>query len=1049
MKIYPSLWIVFQCFTCLVFSTSTAQEAEKWTNYTVNEGLLDNYIECIHEDQLGFLWIGTWSGISRFDGREFCHYRKNINDSLSLPGNRIYCIYEDKLAHLWVGTDEGLAIYYRSANKFKRIHTVRGHAIVSISEDNKGNIWAAGDQHIYQVDARNNKLMYYNTLVGADKKKPIEIGAIAVSKQNVLWIGTSSQGLFKLKLDKNELSKYHDPSNILDQSHIKVLKEDQDGSIWIATLNQGLFRLEADAKNELKNYKTDPKNNLTIADNLVRTIYMDGGKNLWFLNTNGFTNKLFKDHFERIEIKSELIQSNDKLTTRCMLIDRNGNEWIGTHGNGLLNRNRQKEKFHNFAGLAINKTSNKIASFMELDSNRILVGTDGGGLYTFNRKDYVYKPVLINKAYAHAIVLCIQATNTNIFLALWRNGLLALDKNTLQVNNTQTSKLVSNKNAGNLDLKWIINKDSLLWLASSGEGVFTYNIHNGLLTSLQDMVPNNYDLPKWCNHIMKDRKNRTWISTDKGLFLLKNNQLIKFKSTENSLNAINSNLITCTYEDSKGSIWVLTDEGLQQFIENGLGFSNVTQPPLQGQQLKAIVEDRGGNLWISSNNGLVCYNTLHNTTKLYTTGNGLPGNFFCSNAALQTRDGYLLFGGLNGFTYFHPDSLNTNHKVDKSIFTDVQLNFVSQTGSLIQGQNQSKVSNTMTLPYSNQILTFKFTSIDLCNVQNIRYAYQLTNQDTNWVEIGSQNYISFTNLAPGKYELKVLAKNLDGTTSSPSESYFIEILPPWYLSTWAYLFYGVIFLMILYIIYYVLTLRLRTKNKLILQRFEHSKKLELYKSKIDFFTSVSHDIRTPLTLIMAPLELLRTMILDNKEAIKMLNVMDKNAQSLLTLTNELLAFKNLESGERKLHLEQIDLSELVQTAVACFVTEAQIKNIALQVSIEPCGAMLDKHLINKVLNNLLVNAFKFTPAHGSIQVNLQRLNNEISISIFNSGSAISKEVQSKIFDPFYTTNNEAGFGLGLAIVKEIVTLHKGKIKIINQDNGVTFTLLLPKKMLTK
>lgn len=1028
------LFIFCKCQTFVV-----AQNIEKWTNYTITEGLLENYVECVIEDNLGFLWIGTWAGISRYDGKEFRHYRKIVNDSLSLPGNWIYCLYRDKNGNIWAGTDVGLAIYIPRIDNFVPVKGIAGHSIIAITEDQNDNLWVAGDNHLYQVNKAKQVLIYHKKF-NSTSYKSMEIGDIAIDNHDQLWIGTSNKGLLRFNLKTKEMKPLdNDLVNIkLSSTHIKAIQVDDDGSLWLASIQDGLFHLSP-WDNKLENFTNKPSFHSRVGDLRIRDIYMDKNKTIWFVHSNGFITKYANHKFESIEIKKDLIHSNDPIPTKCIIIDKNGNEWIGTHGNGLLSRNRRNEKFVNFATSSVFNNGNKVASFLPIDSTKILVGTDGGGLYMFNPKSYKFLPINFDSKYKQSKILSMITTSTDIILGCWGNGLAILNKKALKLKTQigQTSTL------SNLDIKSMMKDDSLIWVASSGKGIFQFNTKNGQFNPLK-METENIPAPVWCNHLLKDKHNRVWISTSKGLYLKQDKNLQRFVANDNDSTAISSNLVVGTYQDSKNRIWILTDAGLQIYDEGSSSFKRSKKSAMQDQQPKAIIEDKKGNLWISSNHGIVCLDPLKNSIKQYTVLNGLPSNVYHHNAVAITPEGFLLFGGLNGFTYFHPDSLTAPSYSTKPVFTDFQINYISQS-RLNNAADHIQTLSTITLPYANQTTTFKFTSIDLSNAQNVRYAYRLFPDDKQWIDIGDQNFVSFTNLYPGKYILFVITKNIDGLSSKEFAKLEINILPPWYLTRLAYVMYAIVLVGILYLLYYALTIRLRTKNKLILQRFEHKKKLELYKSKINFFTSISHDIRTPLTLIMAPLELLRSKIHENKDALKMLDIMDKNATNLLSLTNELLEFKNLESGERKLNLVLTDLMVIVQNSVDGFKNEAFLRGIRLEADLILCTTKIDVLLIERAISNLIINAFKFTQNQGLVKVTLFSDKKLISLSVHNSGSGIAQDLHSKIFDPFYTSKNERGFGLGLAIVKEIVQLHQGEIEVLNQNDGVTFTITLPKK----
>jgi signal transduction histidine kinase/sugar lactone lactonase YvrE len=1042
------LKLLFIFFTFCLPLLGHAQKLEKWTNYTVDDGLIDNFVECFLEDNRGFLWVGTWSGISRFDGKVFVNFRKGLSDSTSMPGNWVHCIYQDRSDRIWVGTDEGLAMYNFNKNRIETVKTIGRHAVISVKEDLFGNVWVAGDNFLYQLNATTLTLMNNKSFQNDLFSKPFEIGEICFDSKNNLWVSTSNQGiLFFESLAKS--IQLNEPASqkrlTFTRDHINSMQLEGDSTIWVGTMHDGLYRIELADSLKSKHFLNEKNNAASLADNRVVAIFQDKGRNWWVVNSTGVLNKFLPEskQFERVQVGGSIIQSNEQISSSCFYIDRNGNEWIGTHGNGVLHRNRQKEKFANFANSKSQDGGNKIASFLTLSSGKLLVGTDGGGLSLFDPDTHSYSSLDIGTRFRTSKVLDIELGNYGeIWISFWGNGIASLDAESLKLKKHIDGR--SNDNALlNNDVKSILVDGDVLWMVSSGDGIFQYDIKSSKFIERRNTnTPFDFTIPKWGNNICKDSKGRYWISSSKGLFLFDGKKLIQFVRNEKKLNSLISNLVLEVFEDSRKNIWVVTDMGLDLYQDSDSSFMHFGNMYGLPNQLKSMQEDRHHRLWLSSNQGITCFDPTNNKVFNYSMENGLPSGVFYHGASEATKDGELVFGSLNGFTFFNPDSIAVFREILPPVFTDFQINYISNLNLLNDRHIQS--AENIELNYSSEVITFKFISVDLTNSQRIRYSYWLKNHGSDWVDLGEQNFVSFTNLPPGDYELNVLAKNDNGATSSESLKLQLRILPPWYWSNWAIFLYLVAVLLLLYGLYYFLTFRFKLQNKINLQRFEHHKKLELYQSKIDFFTSISHDIRTPLTLIMAPIELLRLKIAGNTEALKMLSIMEKNANELLSLTNELLEFKSLESGERKLHFETVDFKELMSQVIEGYQNEAVVRNMELTSRISDCTLSVDVSLMKKLLNNVLINAFKFAPDGGKVEVTLEAENTEAKITVYNNGSSITDEMKKKIFDPFFTSRQEKGYGLGLAIVKEIASKHKGLVWVENVKEGVQFTISIQK-----
>jgi len=1045
-KIVSSFRFLLLCNWLFLCATAFGRDFVKWDSHTVNVGLVDNYVQCLLEDNNGFLWVGTWSGLSRFDGDVYKTYTKGSSSKNGLPGSWIYCIIQDRNGKIWVGTDEGVACYNEGLDVFQRVLDVPAHPIIALQEDCFGHVFAAAGNAIFKIDSRSEKILETKNDSAEFFVKGEEISALACDKNGALWIAFPSRILLWAAGEVNLTPVNIAASGVVPQ-HIRCMQIDSDGSLWIGTSNSGFFHHIPAHPEQSRRYVFLATDSKSISDNRVESIYIDKSNNLWLVAPKGTINKFnrISNNFDRFVFVQENRGPKEIIASSCFLIDRFENTWIGTHGNGLLSVNKHKENFINVGSGSALSNGNKISSFLCLPNGNVLVGSDGAGLFLFRPNGGGFESVDLGAEFQNAKILAIEQSSTLIWLAFWEQGIASIDPVTFKVIQHFSENPKGDEGLTNSDIKGLCVSDSLLWISSNGDGVFAYNLNTKKFIN-RNSKQRIFDFakPKWCNSVFVDSKKRFWMSTAKGLFMNNAKVLKHFVNDVQNEKSLASNQISAVYEDSKKNIWVIGNEGLDLFIEHDYSFVHCSSLYKLPKNMKGIVEDQKGHLWLSSNEGIVCFDYSTKSLLHFTMKDGLPSNTLYQNTASITPQGYLLFGSLNGFTFFNPDSIRLSTVVPEVLFSDFQLNYISQI-PVADGQRHIQSLDTLEVEYSNSAMTFKFVAVDLCNSKNISYSYYLENYNNNWVDLGKQNFVSFTNLSPGEYVLRVRARNANGVYSKHSAKLHLIVLPPWYKSKLAYVVYALLAIALLYFIYYFLTFALRTQNKLTLQKLEHQKKLEIYNAKIDFFTSISHDIRTPLTLILSPLDLLRDKINSNEEALEMLDTVDANAHNLLDLTNELLEFKNLESGERKIKLQHTALQEIFEKVMLRFNNEALIKNIRLSSSFIDCTAMVDPHLVDKALNNLLVNAFKFTPENGNVTVSLWSTEEQVLFSVYNSGSHIADDLQRKIFDPFYTSKNDKGFGLGLAIVKEIAALHKARVAVKNTKDGVEFTMIFSKK----
>lgn len=1075
-----SVWIGLCLPSISVFGQGGYYHFSKLNTYN---GLSHNQVNAILKDDEGFLWFGTISGLDRYDGYSFKIYRKRPNDSSSLADNYILSLFELPHGKMWVITRTGPCIYNSKLEKFdgdysKYLHSLRLPAapVSKIVKGNNGRYWFLYenlDLYMYSEkdktvrlfkhhppdskiasckETKDGKLwiVYQNGFlqeydIEADKiifsatsLQKLNTGnipySLLIDKDGDLWLWYYIKGVFLFHPQDSSVRRFNEnsyPSN-LKSNLVSQLIEDKNGLIWVGTDHGGVTLIDKNNRFKTNYLLNDPEDPKSLSQNSITTIYKDDVGIIWLGTYKQGINYLNSNivqfpHYHHQESNPYSLPYDD---VNQFAEDKTGNIWIGTNGGGLIYFDRKKNTFKQYLHETNNKNSlsnNVIVSLCIDDENILWIGTYIGGLNSFNGKKFTH--------YRHADADPASLANDNV----WK---------------------IFEDRKQNL---WIGTLGGGLDLLDRKTGGFT---HYGNEQGKPAILPSNY-----ISDIIQDKNGDLWIGTDNGIAVLKENNRKIFYTYSKDKNGLSNNNVICISEDVKGRIWVGTAEGLNLFNDQTQKFQTFAMADgLPDNMILNILEDGKQSLWISTPNGLCNAIPAQKEKGIglsvinYDELNNLQNQEFNSKAAYKTRDGKLIFGGPSGFNIIDPSVIKKPVYYSKIVFTDLEiLNKKIEPGELVNHrvllqQSLSQLKN-IDLKYKENVFSIEFASLDYDNSTRDKYAYMLEGFNPDWLYAdGNQRSATYTNLDPGHYTFKVKVLNSEGLWSDIKELH-IHIDPPFWRTPVAYIIYLLIAGSLLILIRRITLDRIHMRYEVAHQQKEAERAYALERLKTKFFTNVSHEFRTPLSLIIAPLERIIRQSEDEEQK-KQLNLVQRNAKRLLSLVNQLLDFRKMEVQEVKLHPSIGDIAGFSKEISSSFLDIAEKKNIRLSYTsnIERLEIYFDKDKVEKILFNLLSNAFKYTEENGTVSINLtykapvtDESDGTLAIEVKDTGIGIQADMHEKIFERFFQTDVpesmvNQGTGIGLAITKAFVRLHNGVISVKSQPGqGTCFTVLLPAK----
>lgn len=1084
--------LYFFFLTLLSISSIQAQEIQeesvyKFVHYSSKDGLPQNSVLAIVQDSLGFLWMGTDDGLSRFDGYGFRIFKHNPQNKSSINNNVIRAIIEDPNGFLWIGTEGGgVNVLDPKTEKFQKFQILdqdkkdlMANKVSSVFLDQRNRLWIGtqGDGLILVNGFENlaySGLEEYLSLLSTKyfntKNSSLhddKIWTVSEDRKGTIYIGTLDGGAYIIPQESEKIEKisFFSSKGI---SSIKSFFEDSNGVFWVGTEKHGIWKKAQDTDKfepfNLKNHKITPELNITdFEEDQYGNIWIGtlGNGLLIYDPKIGSLNQYQDDPVDPYSIKGNSVYTIFK--------DRSQQIWLGMYsGEGLNKTNTSQQYFEHYRfdprsqrGLS----GRMVKSILKDKDNNLWVGIFNGGLNLLpnEQKDFQYFTTKNGLLSHDNVQVIFQAKDGKIWIGTDGGGINVYEPKS---GNVSYLSQEDNKNSLSKNEVWAITEDleGNIWIGTAnGGGLNKYNPQTGVFKHFPagqnlENSPSFNDI----RSLLIDSKNNLWIGTYGGGLNKMNLQTgeFEFYQNKNKQKSISHDIITCVLEDKNGFIWAGTFGGGLNKI-NPLSHETKVyreKDGLPSDVIKGILEDDAGQLWISTLNGLAAYDQKSEIFKNYKEEDGLQSDEFNLGSAFKDNQGRLYFGGTNGLNAFYPEKISAYTSPSAPVFTKFKvLNKEISPDDSELGKNiieqQIAFEDRLNLEYNHNSLEIEFASLEF-NLQNkIQYAYFLEGYDKEWIITDSKRrFANYANLKPGKYTFKVKAFIEQIQQAGPESNLTLIVSPPWYSTNLAYIIYGFLLMLLAFGIKELIVWRIKLRNDLRFERLEKEKQEEVNQLKLRFFTNISHELRTPLMLIKAPVDELKKQKLAGY-VIKQVESIDTNTNRLLRLINQLLDFRKQETGNLKLSVKQIPLRSFLQSIYDSFLTLSEQKQIDFKISFEkntPHSLWFDPEQMEKVFFNLIYNAFKFTPRNGQIviRVGLDSGSDQVFFEIGDNGSGIKPENLELIFDRFFQANTDgdyiqAGTGIGLALSKSIVELHHGKIKASSIPSEKTiFTVFL-------
>jgi signal transduction histidine kinase/ligand-binding sensor domain-containing protein/DNA-binding response OmpR family regulator len=1040
------------------------------------------------------MWFGTGDGLIKFDGINLYTYENDPNSSLSLSSNSVNAIAEDHNNNLWIATSDGLNLYNREKDNFKNIrdfvydnNALNFNYVNSIYCQYDSLLWLGTFTGIYIYNTINHQVRNYS--YSPDNPNSISMNHITCIKADIegnIWAGTQ-EGLNQFISEKEGFRRFlNEPGNNLSLSNdvISSITVDPEGNLWVGTSGGGVNKIIKKGNEFFFERYTSGVGPKSLSNNYILSLSADKNGFLWIGTDNGGLNRLSInngniDIYRMTEGEEYSLKSNSIWSLYC---DNEDRIWIGSYNKGISVIDERFGKFNSFKKNIYDKNSlpdNDVTGFAEDSKGNIWIATDGGGICKFNpitRKieNTITSSAGDNRIINNALQNIFIDHEDNIWICAWGGGIDKLNKKGIRIRNYKLDRYQGSGNNNPIGI--FTDSKSNMWVGTSGSGLFRYNKQKDRfdpvvsINESQILSRNSY-----ITCLLEDSQGTIWVTSVYGLGIIKAKDDLSFECTDlfhtEDTNSISSNTLLSIFEDSRKRMWFGTsDKGLNLYDRNTKSFTHISKSNgLASNTIQGILEDDEGQLWISTNRGISRLNYESMTVMNFSQEDGLCSNEFYSRSCLRARNGELYFGNENGFNLFSPGKIKSNPIIPEVYLTDFKINnrSININDKRSPLKKHISVTDEIRLTYKQSSFTIDFVALNYTHSSRNRFCYKLVGFDEDWICIGTSRSAYYTNIKPGSYVFLVKGSNNDGVWNEKPAKLKIIIEPPYWKTWWAKLIYLLTFFVTVLLLIVIRNERADIKARLKVEQMAREKEHELNESNIRFFTNISHEFRTPLSLILAPLEsLLGTAKLKTKEQ---LLVIYRNANKLLRLTNNLLDFRKLQVGITRLQVKQFDIVSFIHEISSYFAENMKSRSIEFKIESDKSISLvwLDPEKLETIILNLLSNAYKFTPDHGSIRVylstktgldlsndwsyisaNIKDDQNFIEVSITDNGIGIQSEELPMIFDMFYRSDSTmikrySGTGIGLALVKGLTELHHGFIKaesIPGQKTSLVFIL---------
>ena len=997
------------------------------------------------QDKKGFLWFGTKDGLNRFDGNDFKIFRNDPDRPGTIGDNFVHCLFEDKSQHLWVGTRRGAFRYNPLNETFSLVPYTKNKEIRDLKVDAEGNIWYIAGTTLFRYNEKSKKLSTF------DQREHALVTSILLTIKGELWLSTTDGFIQKLNKDGRKFENY----NVFNHSEpaisnwIEKIYDTGKGVILIGTSNQGVKAFNTSTLAYKDVLTRNPDQTWIYARDFV-----EKNKDEYWIGTES---GLFIYHVKTGHVINLRKQINDPYalsdnSVYTLTRDKEGGVWAGTYFGGLNYYPNQLTTFNKFfpQGKSNSLSGYAVREICSDKNGDLWIGTEDGGLNLLNPASGIFKnfrPSGTKSSIAHSNIHGLLAVDNELWVGTFEQGLDVFDIRTHQVLRRYRAGFAPNQLKSNF-IESLLKTRAGDILIGTSVGLYRYNKSSDDFTLLNE-VPGNYHY----STLYEDRNGTIWAGTLRdGLYFYNpvTHTSGGYKHDEKDKKSLASNDVNSVFQDSRSNMWIATENGLCRFNVKEQDFERfLTKDGFPSSVFYSILEDQYRHLWISTSRGLVCFDPIKKTIRTYTRANGLLNNQFNYKSAYQDKNGQLYFGSVQGMISFQPGLFRQNNFVPPVYITGFQIYNqeikIGEEGSpLKQSINYTR---ELTIAHNQSTFSIDFAALGYTAPQMTEYRYMMDGLDKHWTLLKKNRKVYFTNLLPGNYLFRVQAANNSGKWNNQETTLRIIVSPPFWKTNLAYALYLIIFIIANYYFIRYYHRWVEEKNTRRAERWEAKKEKELYQAKIEFFTNVTHEIRTPLTLISGPLdEVIRKS--DQREGIAdNLATMKKNTERLIALTDQLLDFRKAEVKGFSLNFVNVNISKLLRDNYERFSSAALARGLSfnLQIPDSPYYAYADVEGLNKILSNLIDNGLKYAGKY--LIISLSETVSTFTIKVKSDGVLIPVVLQQKIFEPFFRmkeAKEERGTGIGLPLARSLAELHEGTLTLENEEGRWNvFVLTLP------
>ena len=1046
----------------------------KFKQLSAPHSLPTNEVQKVYQDRDGFIWFATRNGLCQYNGYETTLYKSNLYSPDLLTTNSITCLVDDNNNNLWIGTSEGLNVMDKRTGEIKKYKapSISNNVVSALCVTRDNTLWVGTDNGLCRYVPEKDTFVVCGDEFGDGRLRYVTIKSLLEDSDGDLWIGTWAQGLFRYSPSTDKVVVY---PKINEQYSSHVIYEDSNKDIWVGSWGYGLFKLRNPKDMENVSYQSflhENGDDSSLSDNIVYDIAEDiNTHTLWVGTRSGLSILRLDESSSFINYKSG--KSDYRIPSdevNSIMRDSQKNMWIGAIGGGVLMADTRQPAFAlhtlNFGDEDIPVTSVRTL-FADSDQNLWI----GVGTYGLARREYVTGEL---KMYSHipefsgvkdlpSLFAVVQRKKSgDIWFGMYNGGIYVYRKG-------EKVKHLTTKNSA------FLTSDCVSALYEDYEGNCWIGTRGGIGVRLSDGTDYRFETMNfndslsagwiYVRDIVQDMDNSVWLATSNfGVIHITGDvrqpSTLKYENYSFHNRKLITNTVLCMHIDRFGRLWAGTEGGGLYLYNRSTGqFEEKTRTySIPGDVIVSIEEDKSGNLWLGTVSGLVklYVAAVGNdfSTRIYTSADGLQDNFIVNSSC--SRDGELFFGGHKGYNSFFPDKMEIPSHETNFLITDIKI--FNHSFKNLPVELQQKISPVMPtytskieLPYKYNNFSIEFAALTYKNPELNRYAYRLQNFDRDWQYTDAdRRFAYYNNLPSGTYTFQLKATNENGEWSGYVREFTVVVLPPFWATWWAYLLYMVLVLVIGVLIYRTIKKRILLQNALRLREMEKAKAEELNHAKLQFFTNITHELLTPLTIISATVDELKTQAPSHND---LYTVMNSNIQRLIRLLQQILEFRKAETGNLKLRVSPGDLAAFVRTGTESFKPLVKKRKIHFSLLCDPESIVgyFDIDKLDKIMYNLLSNAAKYNKEDGFIQVTLSYDEEDrefVLLRVKDNGKGISREKQATLFKRFYEGDyrkfNTIGTGIGLSLTKDLVTLHGGTISVESEvDHGTEFIVRIP------